>query len=47
MTMDRDTTSRKTSGQKINAALTSRRSFLAVGGVALSALTMGLSACAQ
>ncbi|MDQ0211576.1 thiol-disulfide isomerase/thioredoxin [Arthrobacter bambusae] len=47
MTMDRNATSRKTSGQKLNAALTSRRGFLAVGGVALSALTMGLSACAQ
>ncbi|WAH95817.1 TlpA family protein disulfide reductase [Arthrobacter sp. MMS18-M83] len=30
-----------------SAALTSRRSILAAGGLALTALTMGLSACAQ
>jgi thiol-disulfide isomerase/thioredoxin len=34
-------------GKKGSAAATSRRSILAAGGLALTALTLGLSACAQ
>jgi thiol-disulfide isomerase/thioredoxin len=50
MTMDRTANGINNSktGRKANgAALTSRRSILAAGGLALTALTMGLSACAQ